>query len=242
MRNVKLVIEYDGTNFCGWQRQPNVRTVQEELERSLSNIAQETVILNSSGRTDTGVHALGQVANFKTQSLLPIKTFVSGGNAFLPSDVRILEAQDVEMDFNARYSARSRCYRYAISKRPVAIDRNYAWYVSAPLDVMALQKASDYLIGEKDFQSFCQAKADVSHYICNVVSAVWKEEADRLLFEIIANRFLHNMVRIIVGTLVNVGRGKNTSEMVLEILAARDRCLAGSTAPARGLFLVRVNY
>ncbi len=236
------MIEYDGTDFYGWQSQPNVRTVQDELERSLARITQQAVKLKSAGRTDTGVHALGQVANFQTESPLPAVTFMRGGNALLSRDVRILSAEEVELSFDARFSARSRSYRYAISKRPTAIDRNFSWYISAPLDVAAMCEASQVLLGENDYQSFCQAGVKLSHYRCNVLSVSLLEDENRILFEIVANRFLHNMVRIIIGTLVEAGRGKLGCEDVKKILTARDRRKAGITAPAHGLFLIRVNY
>ncbi len=242
MRNIKLVIEYDGTDFCGWQSQPNVRTVQDVLERSLANITQQAVRLKSAGRTDAGVHALGQVANFRIESQLPTATFMRGGNALLPKDVRILSAEEVDLSFNARFSARSRSYRYIICKYPTAIGRNFSWYISTPLDVERMREASQVLLGEKDFQSFCQAGVKLSHYLCNVSSVSFLEDENRIVCEITANRFLHNMVRIIMGTLVEVGCGKIDPEDVGDILQARDRRRAGVTAPARGLFLLRVNY
>jgi len=242
MRNIKLVIEYDGAEFFGWQSQPNVRTVQDELERSLASITQQAVKLKSAGRTDTGVHALGQVANFCTESLLPTETFMRGGNALLSRDVRILSAAEVDLSFSARFSARSRSYRYVISKQPTAISRNFSWYLSAPLNVEAMRDASQVLLGENDYQSFCQAGVNLSHYRCNVLRVSLTEEESCIVFEITANRFLHNMVRIIMGTLVEVGQGKITPEDVKRILLARDRRHAGVTAPAQGLFLVSVNY
>ncbi len=242
MRNIKLVLEYDGTDFHGWQSQPNVRNVQDELERSLSTISQEDIRVTVAGRTDTGVHALGQVVNFKTKSLLPLETFQRGGNALLPRDVRILSAEPVEEDFSARFSARFRSYRYVISQRPSAIDRNFTWYFPLHLDISEMDNACSCLYGENDFKSFCQAGSQVNHYRCFVHHASWSKTDDKIIFNVIANRFLHNMVRSLVGTLLEVGQKKISSDEMIHILKAQNRCAAGPTAPPQGLFLVQVGY
>ncbi|MBN1478851.1 tRNA pseudouridine(38-40) synthase TruA [candidate division KSB1 bacterium] len=242
MRNIKLIIEYDGTNFCGYQIQPNERTVQAELERSLSMLTTETIRLTAAGRTDSGVHALGQVVNFKTKSRLPIEAFVRGGNTRLPKDIRILLAEDVPEDFSARYSAKSRTYRYVITRKSQAIGRHYAWYYWNQLDVKKMRAACADILGSQNFASFCQAKAEVDHYICDVRYAYWQQIDNRLIFEICANRFLHNMVRTLVGTMVEIGDVQLQTANMREILLARDRRAAGQTAPAHGLFFVRVDY
>ncbi len=242
MRNIKLTIEYDGTDFCGWQIQVDDRTVQAEVERSLSMLTDSNVRLTAAGRTDSGVHALGQVANFKTESDLPLDVFVRGGNSRLPRDVRIVHAQEASADFSARYSAKSRLYRYVIAKRQKAVGRQYAWYYWNPLDIRKMNDACAAILGVRDFQSFCQAKADVEHYLCDVRYAFWRETKDDLIFEIRANRFLHNMVRILVGTMVEIGDDKQRSSAMSHILAAKDRNAAGATAPAHGLFLLHVEY
>lgn len=241
-RNIKLTLEYDGTKFCGWQKQVNDRTVQEEVERSLSMLTGETVKVNAAGRTDSGVHAYGQVVNIKTQSELPLSTFVRGGNTRLPFDVRIINAELVDADFHARYSATRRHYCYYISNRQRALGRCYSWYYWNDLDLESMRKATEFILGPRNFKSFCQKNALVNHYVCHVYKARWIEHDDYIRFEICANRFLHNMVRTLVGTMVQVGSGKQPPERMREILAAQDRSCAGDTAPALGLFLVKVDY
>lgn len=242
MRNIKLIIEYDGTNFCGYQLQPDERTVQAELERSLSMLTTERIRLIAAGRTDSGVHALGQVVNFITNSRLPIQTFVKGGNTRLPRDIRILAAEEVPEDFNARYSAKSRTYRYVITTKNRAIGRHYAWYYWNELDEKKMNAACAAILGSHNFASFCQAKAEVDHYVCDIRYAFWKHGDDQLIFDICANRFLHNMVRTLVGTMVEIGDDRQKATAMNDILQARDRRAAGETAPAHGLFLVRVDY
>ena len=242
MRNIRLVLEYDGTDFSGWQCQPELRTIQGEVERSLSQVTQEKIKLTTAGRTDTGVHALGQVANFFTKSRLPVETFKRGGNAVLPKDIRILDASQVSDTFNSRFSAKARHYHYIIRKTPFAIGRSYAWYIRQALDVPTMNSACKFLVGENDFQSFCQAGANVTHYRSNVLYAKWTENNEQITFEIGANRFLHNMVRILVGTFVDLGKHKLTVNDISSIIEEKDRRVAGQTAPALGLFLVRVEY
>jgi len=241
MRNIKLLIEYDGTDFCGWQIQANDRTVQEELERSLSMLTEEKIKTTAAGRTDSGVHALGQVVNFKTNSELPLNAFVNGGNSRLPYDARIVSAQDVPANFSARYAAKKRYYRYFIAKRPIAVGRRYAWIYWKPLNLNVLQRMCEPLNGTLDFKSFCQKNAAVKHFLCHIYAAEWKETAERYVFDICANRFLHNMVRILVGTMVEGASGQFDTSME-DVLTARDRKAAGSTAPALGLFLTKVEY
>jgi tRNA pseudouridine38-40 synthase len=241
-RNIKLTIEYDGTAFHGWQWQPNVRTVQGELQRSLKKIIQQDVILIGSGRTDVGVHALGQVANFHSNTELTTESILLGTNTVAARDVRIIKAEEVDLLFHARFDAKRRVYRYVISKRARAVMRQYAWVVEDKLDVEAMRKASRHLLGEHDFRSFCQAKAHVSHHLLRMESVEWRETSEEIIMEIIANRFLHHMVRIIVGTMVDVGRNKIAPDDVKQILQAKNRNAAGMTRPAQGLFLVRSEY
>jgi tRNA pseudouridine38-40 synthase len=242
MRNIKLTLEYDGTEFCGWQRQASDRTVQAEVERSLSMLTEETVKVTAAGRTDSGVHARGQVINFKTAGSLSLNTFVRGGNSRLPRDVRILAAEEVDLDFSARYSAKARLYRYFIAKQHSAVGRQYAWYYWNPLDINAMRAVCASILGSHDFSSFCQSNADVDHYLCDVRHAWWLENDDFYIFEICANRFLHNMVRILVGTMAEMGGERSLLKSMAEILASLDRNAAGPTAPAPGLFLMKVFY
>lgn len=241
-RNIKLTIEYDGTDFLGWQLQPEARTVQGTVEAALQGILKHPVRLHVAGRTDTGVHAYGQVANFVTDRSLPIEGLRKGLNSVLPRDVVVHAAQEVAADFHSRYSAQWRIYRYVIGKTLSAIGRQYCWYFPLPLNLARMQSAAEFLLGEQDLKSFCQAKADVPHYLSRVVSASWTENDKAIFFEIKANRFLHNMVRIVVGTLVDVGLGKLAPAVIKEMILARDRTRAGRTAPAQGLFLMRVEY
>jgi len=242
VRNIKLTLEYDGTGFCGWQFQPDQRSVQGEVENALQQLTQSSIRTTAAGRTDAGVHALGQVINFHTSSTLAPDVFIRGGNALLPPDVRVLEADEVDAAFSARYSAVGRSYRYVISTRPRAVGRHYSWHLPLQLDGAAMQQAVANLRGEIDFESFCQAGSGLDHFRCTVFQAAWRQKDLDLIFEISANRFVHNMVRILVGTCIEIGRGALPVHAIGDILAARDRCAAGRTAPAQGLFLVQVEY
>lgn len=242
MRNIKLILEYDGTNFLGWQIQPNGRTVQREIEQSLKQLFQEDIRVHSAGRTDAGVHALGQVVNFRVEKQIPLFSIQRALNSLLPEEIRVLAVEETTTDFDARYSAVKRHYRYLISLVPTAINRLYCWYVAQPLDLNLMNECAQLIIGEHDFKSFCQAGAKVKNYQCKVEKAGWYAEGKRLIFDIVANRFLHNMVRILVGTMVEVGTTRLTVAEFAKILANRDRTQAGPTAPARGLFLVQVFY
>ncbi|MBN2089991.1 tRNA pseudouridine(38-40) synthase TruA [candidate division KSB1 bacterium] len=242
MRNIKLIIEYDGTNYHGWQFQPEYKTIQSELEKALLKLTQQPVKLYCAGRTDTGVHALGNVVNFNTESKLALTIFEKGLNRFLPPDIRVMKAEEVPVDFHARYSAKYRRYRYVISTKRHAIERNFQWYCRYPINFELIRQASQYLIGTHDFQAFSKADPQKPNYLCNVRALTWEQRENRLIMEITANRFLHNMVRIIVGTMVEVSRGNLKPEQIPEILASRNRRLAGKTVPPNGLILLEVGY
>jgi len=245
MRNIKLLIEYDGTGYHGWQVQPNAPTVQEVIEQKIEVMTRQRVRLIASGRTDAGVHALGQVANFRTTSSIPVEGLRRGLNSLLPSDIIIKSAEEVDLQFHAQYGAKRKIYRYAIlnSDVPSALRRNYCWHLPGPLDVPAMQKASCVLLGRQDFSSFQGADADTEDPVREVYRAEWSVEGEGFLhFTIEADGFLKHMVRNIVGTLAEVGRGKLSVEDFERILGARDRRQAGMTAPAQGLFLVEVKY
>ncbi|MFQ5676508.1 MAG: tRNA pseudouridine(38-40) synthase TruA [bacterium] len=242
MRNIKLVLEYDGTDFCGWQVQPDKRTVQGVLQDATRDLFQESVKIIGAGRTDAGVHALAQVANFETSSVLTLNAINQGLNTYLPSDVRVVKAEEVADKFHSRFDAVRRTYRYVISKRPRAIERQYGWFCKYKLKVTRLKEASEFLLGSHVFEAFSKISEDENHYLCDVESASWRETEENLIFAITANRFLHKMVRIIVGTLVDVGRGKLSPADVREILDSGDRKRAGFAAPPQGLFLVSVDY
>lgn len=245
MRNIKLVVEYDGTNYHGWQVQPNGLTIQEVIEQKIGIMTRQPVRLVASGRTDAGVHALGQVANFKTGSSIPLEGFRRGLNSLLPPDIIIKSVEEVGLQFHAQFGARRKTYRYTILNRevPSAIFRNYSWHYSLPLNVQAMQEASGLLLGKKDFSSFQGSDADTEDPVREVLAADWSMKEDGFIrFTIAADGFLKNMVRNIVGTLVEVGREKMSGEEFGRVLASRNRRQAGMTAPARGLFLVEVKY
>jgi tRNA pseudouridine38-40 synthase len=245
MRNLKLVLSYDGSEFHGWQTQPNLRTVQETLETAFARLTGEKVFANASGRTDAGVHALGQVVNVRTATRHPAGTVLRALNAHLPADVVVLSVEEVALDFDACRDARRKLYRYVVHDGRVADPflRRYAWHVPwGRLDHQAMQQAALPLLGRHDFHSFetdwpnrlSSVRTITRLQVCRLGDLVW--------LDVEADGFLYNMVRGIAGTLVNVGRGYWPAEKVAEILAARDRRQAGPNAPPQGLYLVRVTY
>jgi len=234
MRNIKLTIEYDGTAYHGWQVQARDITIQEVIEKALSTMTQEKIRLAGSGRTDAGVHALGQVANFKTASKIPADGFFAGLNSLLPDDIVITACEEVDDDFHARFSAKIKTYQYRIFNRPsaVAIGRQYAWHIRKKLDMDAMQQAAEHIIGTHDFASFEGTGSPRDHSTRTVIHAEFAETEDGyLLFEITANGFLRYMVRNLVGTLADVGLLKTTPDEFKQILKAKNRDLAGATAP-----------
>ncbi len=244
MRNIKLTIEYEGTAYLGWQRQPQGMTIQEALEEALKQITGETTQVTGASRTDTGVHARGQVANFRTDSAIPVERFQSALNALLPLDIAIVAAEEVPEDFHARFSARSKLYHYTIWNqrvRPV-LDRRFSWHVRWPVELAPLREASEYLIGEHDYAAFQSANAQSETTVRVIELADWELNAPRLTFAIEANGFLYNMVRALAGTLLDVGRGKMTPAEFRRVLESGQRAQAGRTAPARGLCLMRIRY
>ncbi len=239
-----LVCEYDGIAYHGWQIQPNGISIQEVLEEKIGMIIQEKVRLAASGRTDAGVHALNQVANFRTKSHLNCENLLRGINSLLPADIAVKVLRDVADDFHARYSATSKMYVYHILNGPVrsALQRNYSWHVRAPLDVAAMREAAQVLKGTHDFTSFCAAGGDARDHVRTVTDLSLEMIDGMMIFAIEANGFLRYMVRNIVGLLVDVGKGTRTPPDFEEVLAARDRKRAGITAPPQGLFLKEVRY
>ena len=242
MPNVKLTLEYDGTDFSGWQYQPNGRSVQQEVEKAINQITQETVRIAGAGRTDAGVHALGQVASFVVMRDLDFRTFGKSLNAVLPEDVVVVDAAPVGVEFHARYSATKRRYKYYIMKKPTAVWRRYCWWLNYTLDFDALVACARLIEGEHDFASFCKSDSDVQHRRCKIHESVWRLKGDTLEFDVTANRFLYGMVRALVGTMVEVARGYRPQSEFEKILDARDRSKAGMAAPPHGLFLREVFY
>jgi tRNA pseudouridine38-40 synthase len=245
IRNFKITIEYDGTRYHGWQRQKNDRTIQQDIEKAAQTITGQQVSLTGSGRTDAGVHACAQVANFKCETHLGPQDILGGLNSLTEADIVITDCKEVEAPFHARYDVKSKTYVYRILNRanPAAIGRQYAWHIRKALNLEAMRAASTHLIGSHDFKAFEGAGSPRSHSTRSVFKANLVEETDGYLaFEIEADGFLRFMVRNIVGTLVNVGLGKTSPDEFKHILESKDRDQAGATAPAHGLFLKNVNY
>ena len=244
MRNIKLTIEYDGKDFNGWQKQPNKLNIQGEIEKAIERITGEEVELNASGRTDAGVHALGQVANFKTNSNIPIEKIPIALNTNLKKSIRILKAEEVEERFHSRLSCKEKTYRYVInnSEYGTAIYRNMEYCFPQKLDVEAMQKAAKYFEGEHDFKAFKASGTSSKSSVRTIFKAEVIKQGEKIYIELTGNGFLYNMVRIISGTLLEVGMGKIKPEEIPEIIELKDRLKAGKTLPPQGLFLVNVNY
>ncbi|SMC49516.1 tRNA pseudouridine38-40 synthase [Desulfocicer vacuolatum DSM 3385] len=247
-KNFKITIEYDGTPYAGWQIQPRQSTIQGEIEKVLSIILNQPVTLTGSGRTDAGVHAMGQTANFHAATSMTCPPLKRGMNSMLKGPIVIREIEEVPDHFHARYHAISKEYHYHILNRPepCAVGRNYRWHIPLPLDVTAMNHCCSLIRGEHDFKSFEGAGSPRSHTVRHIYDAVVEplenQNMERLVFKVKGNGFLRFMVRNIVGTLVQAGLSKLTPKEFHTILLARDRQRAAATAPARGLFLMRVDY
>jgi tRNA pseudouridine38-40 synthase len=245
MKNIKLTIEYDGTGYHGWQIQPNRRTIQGVLQERIETMTKEPISLIASGRTDAGVHALGQVANFRTESRIPLDAIKRGLNSLLPDDIAIQRVEAVRDNFHARFSARSKLYEYRVlnSLVPSPIQRNFSWHVSRRLDLEAMRRTAQMLLGTHDFSSFRSAHTDNLNPVRTLMKMeIQKKRHHMIAIRLRADAFLKQMVRNIVGTLVDIGRGKIDPEAMEAILHARNRPSAGMTAPPWGLFLVEVEY
>ncbi len=242
MRNVALLIEYDGTGFYGWQRQVRARTAAGTLEKALSPLVGHDVRLIGAGRTDRGVHAVGQVANFTTNSSRPLEEILRAVNATLPPDVTVRQMREAPAGFHARYDATSRHYRYCVSLRRRSLGRAYCWEVQAPLRFDLMQEAAVGLVGRRDFGSFCASPGSGKSLECTVVESRWSRRPGYLVFDIEADRFLHRMVRRLVRALVDVGRGRIDPDEFASLLQEKHGAGAGPTAPASGLTLRSVRY
>ncbi|SMC18910.1 tRNA pseudouridine38-40 synthase [Desulfacinum hydrothermale DSM 13146] len=244
-RNFKLILEYDGSNYHGWQRQKGALTVQEVLESRLEIMLNRPVSVRASGRTDAGVHALGQVVNFYARTRLEPEDFLNGLNSLLPSDIVVLDAQEMPDSFHACYSATSKVYEYRILNRPIpsALERNYSWHIPRRLDVESMRACLPVLLGEHDFRAFMASRSSVNSTVRTLLDAqIRLPDPEHIVFRFEATGFLRHMVRNLVGTLVEAGKGKRNPQDLTRVLASRDRSRAGMTAPARGLYLVRVHY
>jgi tRNA pseudouridine38-40 synthase len=240
MRNFKMTIEYDGTDFSGWQVQPDRRTVQGELYSALANLGEGETLVTGAGRTDAGVHAAGQVAGVRIETRLGAEELMRAVNALLPLDVLVRGIEEVPLSFNARFDARRRTYHYIFIRRRSALWRRYFYFYDGALDVAAMQQGAKQLLGEKDFSSFCSSADESPTKRCRVTETRVFETPPLLVFHITADRFLHNMVRSLAGTLLDIGRGKPL--IMKEVLEARDRATAGPTLPPHGLYLITVRY
>lgn len=244
MRNIKLTLEYDGTAYCGWQRQINGLSIQEVVEEKIGIMTGEELKIIGSGRTDAGVHAIKQVANFNTSSKIPTDGFLKGLNSLLPPDIAVKEVCTVPPEFHARYSALEKLYLYRIRNDQIRspLQRLYSWYLPLELDLRAMQRCLPEILGEHDFAAFMASGSSVKNTTRIVSHVKLTRNGDMIEFEIKANGFLRHMVRSIVGTLVYVGQRRITPERFLEIFQSGNRSMGGMTAPPQGLFLMDVIY
>ena len=244
MRNIKLTIEYDGKDFNGWQKQPNKLNIQGEIERAIENITGEKVELIASGRTDAGVHAMGQVANFKTSSNISIEKIPIAINSQVKNSIRIQKAEEVDEKFHSRYNCKKKTYRYVIdnSKYGSAIYRNISYHIPMKLNVNEMKKAIKYFEGEHDFKAFKSSGTSSKSSVRTIYSTNIVTEGTSIGIDLTGNGFLYNMVRIIVGTLVDVGLGKIKADDIPKIIESKDRTKAGKTLPPQGLMLLSVEY
>jgi tRNA pseudouridine38-40 synthase len=245
MRNIRLTLEYDGTSYCGWQRQENGLSIQQVVEESIHRITGENIRINGSGRTDSGVHALCQIANFHTNSSLPERSLLLGINSLLPDDIVVRGLEEVDPAFHAGFSAKSKIYLYRICNRPVrpVIERRYSWFLWKPLCIETMRDSAGLFLGCHDFSSFCSTHSDGSNRVRTILSLnLEKDSRGMISIFIEADGFLRYMVRTIVGVLADVGLGKCTKEGVIKMMEAKDRRSAGLTAPPQGLFLLQVKY
>jgi tRNA pseudouridine38-40 synthase len=250
MRNLKLILAYEGSEFAGWQLQPDAVSVQGTLASAIGRITGEKVLPQGSGRTDAGVHALAQVATFATESSVPAANFVKALNDILPASVRVLEAQEAAPDFHARKSARAKIYRYRIYRAAICPPflARYLWHYPFPLEEQAMMRAAGLVEGEHDFTSFAAVDPERGREgkpmsnVREIFSSGWERQGDEFVYTVRGSGFLHHMVRNLVGTFILVGKGTLRAEDVTRIVQARDRSAAGATAPASGLYLVKVEY
>lgn len=250
MRNLKLILSYDGSDFAGWQVQPNAETVQGTLASAIGRVTGEKVLPQGSGRTDAGVHALAQVATFATESRVPTENFLKALNDLLPASVRILQVEEAAPEFHARKSARAKTYRYRMHRAAICPPflARFVWHYPFPLDERAMREAAGQIEGEHDFTSFAAVDPErdrgeePASNVRRIFSSQWSREEDELVYTVSGSGFLHHMARNLVGTFILVGKGTLKSCDIRRILEARNRSAAGATAPACGLYLVRVEY
>lgn len=243
-KRVRLTVAYDGTNYHGWQIQKNGITIESELNRCLTELLKEEIEVIGASRTDAGVHALGNIAVFDTCNRMPAEKISYALNQRLPEDIRIQKSEEVALDWHPRHCESRKTYEYRIYRGtfPMPVKRLYSFFTYYKLDVGKMQEAASYLVGEHDFKSFCQANAQVLSTVRTIYTLDVEEQGDDLVIRICGNGFLYNMVRIIAGTLMEVGQGKRQPEDMQTILAAKERSAAGPTAPAHGLMLYKYDF
>lgn len=244
MKRIKLEIAYDGTGYFGWQTQANVITIEEVINNSLSDLLGEEIKVIGASRTDSGVHAIGNVAVFDTNTIIPVEKIAYALNRRLPRDIQVQSSVEVDRSFHPRKAKNKKTYQYRILNRrmPIPTQRLYSHFLFHKLDEKLMQKAGSYLVGSHDYKSFCSVRTDVKDTRRTIYNLDVTKQDDTILITVEGNGFLYNMVRIIVGTLIDVGREVYPPSMMKDILEGLDRSLAGPTAPAKGLTLVKIDY
>ena len=244
MKNIKLTIEFDGSNFCGWQKQPKGRTVQETIEKAIFKATNEQIEINGSSRTDSGVHAKCMVANFFTNSTIPSEKFREAINVRLPEDVSIIRSEEVDENFHARYSSKGKTYSYTIINRyeRLSLGHQYLYHYRYPLDFNKMEEACKYFLGTHDFKAFMSPGSSIKTTVRTIYELYLKKDGEKIQIFITGNGFLYNMVRIIVGTLLKVGNGKIKPDEIEDIIKEGNRKRAGMCVPAKGLILEKVFY
>jgi tRNA pseudouridine38-40 synthase len=242
MKRFILHIEYDGTDYAGYQLQPDQPSIQSEIEAALKKLYKQDIRIHASGRTDAGVHALSQIVHFDPPLELTNLNLKAALNTLLPKDIRVMDTAVGDKDFHARFSARERQYRYVVSTRTTALDRYRVWQVYHNLDIDVMKKCAALFIGEHDFTAFCSTQAEVDHKRCIISTSEWEQDGNRLIYRIHGNRFLHSMVRSLVGTMVEAGKGRYSVDNVRQMLESKNRNTGAVTAPPQGLTLMNVKY
>ena len=245
MRNIKIIVEYDGTKYNGWQTQKNGSGIQEILTNSIHQVCSDVEKINGAGRTDAGVHAFGQVANFYTDCKIPVKKIPNAINVYLPKDIVVKDAEEVDKDFHSRYSTKGKKYMYIVNNSPIrsGLDFYREYYFPYEIDYKKMKKAAEFFEGTHDFKGFMASGSSIKDTVRTISKIQIKKRDDgRIIFNFVGDGFLYNMVRILVGTLLDVGVGKIEPEDIKEIILSKERSKAGKTVPAQGLYLVEVYY
>lgn len=244
MRRIKLIVAYDGTEYSGWQIQPEAPTIEMYLDKAIHELTGENVHVTGASRTDAGVHAYGNVAVFDTESTIPGDRFTFALNRFLPDSIVIQDSWEVSVDFHPRHCNTRKTYEYRILNTAVPLPqkRNFTWHVAGSIDIEKMKEAAAYIVGEHDFKSFCCVRTQAESTVRTIYSLEVLQEGSEIIIRIKGNGFLYNMVRIITGTLIQVGKGRFSPEYVKQMLEAKDRTVAGQTAPPQGLTLVGIEY